>query len=575
MDPSAAARERAGAYLRAGEELSQLQLAARRAGADQLADRFAYDGGLPWTARWLLPVEETHHRTLAALRGPVVALWTVRGIVGAVAASGEYGVWDLDSGDPLAHGHGAVEVGATTVTGRHVLAATDETGLRLWEAVDGAPVERDRVAVVLRPRSLRAVTPRDGDPLLVGVEQTVYVDDWTMMDSTTTAGGVRAWAIAGDPPRLRECQPPPLPHPPRVDARYPAVSVLAHAETCLLTGGLDGVLRAWEPAGRPDPPPVPVASPTAAACATRSDGRRIAVVTHDNRRVGAWDLVEGAPPPDALHDAHYAVGVACVRAPGGPLLAVTAGLDGRMCVFDVDTGALLRTVVMPVADPLPGTGSYRPPGVPAPEPGPEPVRAVAATVLPDGRAVAVTVGDLGWLRWWCPLTGAALGAVRLSQGGRAVACGRRPVLAVTTGHVLRVYDVTTAQPTAAIPVSGPHALSALAILDDLVVALDDTGRLHRYRLPDGAPVGDPLHGHYRDARTVACGRHPDGRAIAVSGGFDGTVRVWDLDAGTRLHRIPMEHPVYAVALADDGAILVGMQSAIGVLRLHPAVRSGR
>jgi WD40 repeat protein len=54
----------------------------------------------------------------------------------------------------------------------------------------------------------------------------------------------------------------------------------------------------------------------------------------------------------------------------------------------------------------------------------------------------------------------------------------------------------------------------------------------------------------------------------VSGGFDGTVRVWDLRAGEEVHRIPLEHPVYAVAVADDGAILVGTHGGIGVLQLR-------
>jgi len=569
VEQSAAARLRAGAYLRGGaEDGAQLQLAARRAGADLLADRLAYEGGLPWSARWLLPVEEGHHRTIAVLRGPVIALWTVRGLVGAVAESGEYGVWDLGTGDRLVRGRGTAKTGSTSATGRHVLATVDGTTLRLWEAVDGAPAELDRVTLPIPLRSLHAVTPAQGDPLLVGLEQTVYVDDWSGMGSTSTGGETRAWAIAGDPPRLRECPPPPRQDPPPADARQLRVSVTARAETCLLTGGGDGVVRAWALDEQPVPPPVPLASPAAAACATQSDGRRVAVVAHHNQRVGAWDLVEGAPPATVLHDAHDAAGVACVRPPGGPLLAVTGGLDGRVCVFDVDTGVLTRTIVMPVAEPLPGTGSYHRPGVAPTPPGPEPVRDIAATVLADGRPVAVTIGALGWLRWWCPLTGAALGAVPLGQWGRAVACGRSPLVVATTGQDLRVYDATTAEPVATIAVSGPETVWALDVADDVVVALDGAGRLHRYRLADGAPIGEPLPGHYRDARTVACGRHPDGRVIAVSGGFDGTVRVWDLLAGEEVHRIPIEHPVYAVALADDGAILVGTHGGIGVLQLR-------
>jgi WD40 repeat protein len=555
-----AARRRAGAYLRERDARAQLQLAARRIGADLLADRLVYEGGLPWSARWLLPVEEAPHRTVAALRGPVVALWTVGEAVGAVAESGAYGVWDIDSGEPLLRGHGTARVGAATAAGRHVLAAADGAVLRLWEAAEGAPVERDRVTLPFPLRSLTAHTTMDGDPMLVGVEATVVTSDWSMFDTTTSGGAVRGWAVTGDPLRLREHPSPP---PPPAGGRH----LTAEARTCRLTGGSDGVVRAWPVGGGPGEPPVPVASPAAAACAARSGGQWVAVVAHHNGRVGAWDLAEGAPPETVLHDAHDASSVACVQPPGGPPLAVTGGFDGRLCVFDVDSGALLRTIVMPPAGELPGTGSYRPPDAPDEPPGPEPVRDVTAAVLPGGRPVAVSIGDHGWLRWWCMTSGEMLGATRLRQWGRAVAAGGRVVVA-TTGEDLQVYDLASARPLAVFPHAGQEPLWTLDLAADMIVAIDGAGRLHRYHLDGGAPVGEPLPGHYRDARTISCGRHPDGRAVAVSGGFDGTVRVWDLAAGEQLHRIPIEHPVYAVALAGDGSIVVGARGGIGVLRLH-------
>jgi len=563
----AAARRRAGAYLGGADERAQLQLAARRTAADQLADRLVYEGGLPWSARWLLPVEETPHRTVGALRGRIVALWTVREFVGAVAESGEYAVWDAGSGAELARGHGAGRVGATTVAGRHVLAAADGTALRLWAAAGAAPVELDAVTLPIPLRSLTVTLSGDGVPVLVGVETIVPSGDWSMLDTSTTGGEVRGWAIAGDPPRLREQSPPPEADPVPADSLYPKVSVAARGRDCLLTGGLDGVIRAWAPDAVAGEPPVPVASPAAAACTVRSDGRPVAITAHHNGRIGAWDLAEGAPPESVLHDSHDAAAVACVRARGGPPLAVTGGLDGRVCVFDVDSGALLRTIVMPPAGEWPGSGSYRPPGVPEEPPRPELVRDVTAAVLPDGRPVAVCLGDRGWLRWWCLSSGELLAATRLRGWGRAVASGDGVVVA-TTGEDLRVYDLATTRELAIHPRFGDAPLSTLDVAGELIVAVDDEGRLHRYRLAGGGHVGEPLAGHYRDARTVACGRHPDGRAIAVSGGFDGTVRVWDLAAGEQLHRIPIEHPVYAVALADDGSIAVGAHGVIGVLRLH-------
>ena len=345
----------------------------------------------------------------------------------------------------------------------------------------------------------------------------------------------------------------------------------------VLTGGADGVLRLWDPRPwfRPPGPPLLLSMSLAAACTTLSDGRRVAVVGHENRRVLVWDLVEGQPPATALHGDHYAVGVACVGD-----LAVTAGLDGRVEVFDVANGVGLHTFVMPHAEPLPGTGSYRLPGHPAttdpppddapPTDAPEPVRAVAAGLTTGGQAVAVSLGDHGWLRRWDLTGGRALGAVRLADRGQAIACGHLgdvPVYLVATARHLEVHDLATGALLARHALPRQTLVAALGAIDEIVVALGWDGRLHRWRLADGAPLGEPLTGHYRDARTISCGRW-GGRPIAVTGGYDGTVRVWDLDAGRQLHRIPIEEPVYAVALADDLSILVGTDAGIGVLRLE-------
>ena len=48
------------------------------------------------------------------------------------------------------------------------------------------------------------------------------------------------------------------------------------------------------------------------------------------------------------------------------------------------------------------------------------------------------------------------------------------------------------------------------------------------------PVGDPLTGYTGAVYVVSAMALPDGRAVAVSGGGDNSVQVWDLARGSRL-----------------------------------------
>ena len=120
------------------------------------------------------------------------------------------------------------------------------------------------------------------------------------------------------------------------------------------------------------------------------------------------------------------------------------------------------------------------------------------------------------------------------------------------------------------------AVGTLADGTPVVVSGGDDGTVRIWRLADGSPIGEPLL-HGRDDRVcaVAIGGLADGTPVVVSGGDDGTVRIWRLADGSPIGE-PLLHGrddrVCAVAtggLADGTPVVVsgGDDGSVWVWRL--------
>ena len=118
---------------------------------------------------------------------------------------------------------------------------------------------------------------------------------------------------------------------------------------------------------------------------------------------------------------------------------------------------------------------------------------------------------------------------------------------------------------------------AAAVLPDgtpVIVSGGNDGTVRVWRLAGGTPVGEPLRGHDGRVYAVAVGTLPAGTPVIVSGGEDGTVRVWRLACGTPVGEPLRGHdgPVLAVAvgtLADGTPVIVsgGEDGTVRVWRL--------
>ena len=89
-------------------------------------------------------------------------------------------------------------------------------------------------------------------------------------------------------------------------------------------------------------------------------------------------------------------------------------------------------------------------------------------------------------------------------------------------------------------VGGVTAVAAGALPDGTPVIISGgfDGTVRVWRTADGTPVGEPLAGHDGPVSAVAAGTLPDGTPVIISAGWDGTVRVWRMADG-----VPVGEPL--------------------------------
>ena len=272
---------------------------------------------------------------------------------------------------------------------------------------------------------------------------------------------------------------------------------------------------------------------------------------------------------------HYMVGrhtgnviaVAVGERHGRPVIVSGSG-DAMVRVWDLGSGE-------PVLGPLTGRE----------DPFVDSNRWVTAVAVGErqGRPVIVSGGDDGWVRVWDLGSGEPVlewfagGHGRFPSKVSAVAVGQRqgrPVIISGYGEryygTVRVWDLDTGEPVLG-PLIGHHDeiesngwVTAVAVGQrqgrPVIVSgsYDQTVRV--WDLDTGEPVLGPLN-HDGGVNAVAVGQLR-GRPVIISGSWDRTVRVWDLDTG--------EPAIDPLTGHDAGVIAV----AVGERRGRPMVASG-
>ena len=450
----------------------------------------------------------------------------------------------------------AVAVGALPDGTPVIISGGGDGAVRVWRLADGAPVGEPLHGHRGTVNAVAVGALPDGTPVIIsgGGDGTVRV--WRLADG----------APVGEPLRGH-----------RGTVYAVAVGALPDGTPVIISGngfsdGLgDGTLHVWRLADS--------ASVGALLCHDRGvyamaagalpDGTPVIVSGGFDHALQVRRLADGAPVGEPLHGHRGTVNaVAMGGLPDGtPVIVSGGGGDGTVRVWRLADGA-------PVGEPLHGHRGT--------------VNAVAMGGLPDGTPVIVSggVGRRGGgdatVRVWRLADGTPVGEPLHGQRGtvRAVAVGGLPdgtPVIVSGGRdrddgdrrdgTVRVWRLADGAPVGE-PLHGHRgtvtavAMGGLPDGTPVIVSGDYDGMLQVWRLADGAPVGEPLHGHRGTVTAVAMGGLPDGTPVIVSGGgpFDSTVRVWRLADGGPVREPLRGHrgTVYAVAMGalPDGTPVI-------------------
>jgi WD40 repeat protein/serine/threonine protein kinase len=306
----------------------------------------------------------------------------------------------------------------------------------------------------------------------------------------------------------------------------------------LVSGSQDGTVKVWDAAAAPDPNLLTRHKGNVESIALSPDGKTLAVPNVLEQTVTLWDLASRKAV--AVLQGHTSP-VCCVAfVPGGQHLA-SADVEGTVRLWDVATKRCL-------ADCQTGISGW----------------IKAAPISPDGKLLAV-VDSSGTVPVWDLATRQRLW--QLTPGREVVFSPDSTMLAASSGNAVRLWDVASREPVAALTGHVAEVL-CLAFAPDgrTLAAGDSVGTLHLWDVVQKRQLAS-RRGHSSNICSVVFS--PDGRRLATGGG-DRTLKLWDVAPLQEVASLTdHDGPVNCVAFSHDGNTLV-TTSADGTVRLWQA-----
>ncbi|WP_433788572.1 hypothetical protein [Actinoplanes sp. CA-252034] len=451
-----------------------------------------------------------------------------------------------------------------------VLAAgTDDGSVRVWdpatgEETTGLDPTGGRVfdlAALERPGGVTLLLARDGDPVLVrdlaghapdvrlagsARVRTLIGLDVSASTPVVVAGDIDGAVRLWDPVTGRTDGAALTGH---TGAVHAVVAVPAPEGPLVATAGHDRIVRLWNPRSRrlvrrfADGHTRPVRAMAVVAL----PGAPVLLVTADDAgAVRRWDVASGQTLGGALELGCRVTTLVTCAVPGGAVFVVAGDENGRLLLVEPHTGGVWGEPVA-VHD--------------------GPVRRMVMFEASAGAARdrLATAGDDGSVRIWDParLLAAARKTERRGDAGASPPAAAphqpegAPWMTTVPGRTFLgrppkpVALPGRARAAVTLPRNGDDgpALAAVAAPDGTVAIVEESA--------DEWTVRRRLTGHTRPASAlVVLG------PLLISGGLDGTVRIWDADG--LAHTLPLGTPVRALAAgpeeitvtADDGTLVI-------------------
>ena len=235
-------------------------------------------------------------------------------------------------------------------------------------------------------------------------------------------------------------------------------------------------------------------------------------------------------------DAHAWVNDVAVSPDGRRIAVASQEADNLVQIFDADTG-------QPAGPPLRGHEKH--------------VQSIAYS--PDGDRIATASNDKT-VRIWDAHTAQPIGAPLRGHedvvNGVAYSPDGHRIATASNDKTIRFWDVHTGQPIGA-PLRGDVEIQSIAFSPDghRLVSGDRNGLAQRWDVDTGQPLGEPLStGQRAIGATVAFS--PDGQRIAVGGGIDFAVHLFDAQSGLPTGQLSGHtSTVNGVAFSRDGRII--------------------